>query len=104
MRFARSPSTASIRRPAVPTRTAGGFEFDGRDLARSLLEADLVDRLNLFLYPLTFGSGKRLFSDGAGVPAAFRLAQPPQAFPKGAVQLVYDRAGDPVTGIDISQP
>jgi hypothetical protein len=38
------------------------------DLARSLLEADLVDRLNLFLYPLTFGSGKRLFADGTGVP------------------------------------
>jgi dihydrofolate reductase len=73
------------------------------DLARSLLEADLVDRLNLFLYPLTFGSGKRLFADGAGVPAAFRLAQPPQAFPKGAVSLVYERAGAPITGVDISQ-
>lgn len=72
-------------------------------LARSLLEADLVDRLNLYLYPLTFGTGKRLFPDGAGVPAAFRLAQPPQAFPKGAILLAYDRAGDPVTGIDISQ-
>ncbi|MFJ5697029.1 dihydrofolate reductase family protein [Arthrobacter sp. NPDC093139] len=72
-------------------------------LARSLLEADLVDRLNLFLYPLTFGSGKRLFADGAGVPAAFRLAQPPQAFPKGAVSLVYERAGAPITGVDISQ-
>lgn len=44
------------------------------DLARSLLGADLVDRLNLFLHPLTFGSGKRLFADGTGVPAAFRLA------------------------------
>ncbi|MFJ5957025.1 dihydrofolate reductase family protein [Paenarthrobacter sp. NPDC092416] len=73
------------------------------DLARSLLEADLVDRLNLFLYPLTFGSGKRLFADGSGVPAAFRLAQPPQGFPKGSVALVYERAGAPVTGIDISQ-
>lgn len=72
-------------------------------LARSLLEADLVDRLNLYLYPLTFGTGKRLFPDGAGVPAAFRLAQPPQAFPNGAILLAYDRAGDPVTGIDISQ-
>lgn len=72
-------------------------------LARSLLEADLVDRLNLYLYPLTFGSGKRLFADGAGVPAAFRLAQPPQAFPKGAVSLVYERAGAPITGVDISQ-
>ena len=72
-------------------------------LARSLLEADLVDRLNLFLYPLTFGSGKRLFADGTGVPAAFRFAQPPRAFPKGAVSLVYERAGAPITGVDISQ-
>ena len=72
------------------------------DLARSLLEADLVDRLNLYLYPLTFGSGKRLFADGRGVPAAFRLAEPPRAFPKGAIALFYERAGAPVTGIDIS--
>jgi len=68
-------------------------------LARSLLEADLLDRLNLFLYPVAFGAGKRLFE--GGVPAAFRLAQPPVAFPKGAVALVYDRAGMPVTGIAI---
>jgi dihydrofolate reductase len=72
------------------------------DLARSLLEADLVDRLNLYLYPLTFGTGKRLFADGRGVPAAFRLAEPPRAFPKGAIALFYERAGAPVTGIDIS--
>ncbi len=73
------------------------------DLTRSLLEADLVDRLNLFLYPLTLGAGKRLFADGTGVPAAFRPAQPPQGFPKGATWLVYERAGDPITGIDLSQ-
>jgi dihydrofolate reductase len=73
------------------------------DLARSLLAADLVDRLNLFLYPLTSGSGKRLFPDGTGVPAAFRFAQPPQAFSKGAISLAYERAGAPTTGLDISQ-
>jgi dihydrofolate reductase len=68
-------------------------------LARSLIAADLVDRLNLYLYPVVFGAGKRLF-DGT-VPAAFRLAEPPVAFPKGAVSLVYERAGVPVTGIAI---
>ena len=73
------------------------------DLTRSLLEADVVDRLNLFLHPLALGSGKRLFADGTGVPAAFRLAQPPQAFPKGVIALVYEPAGEPVTGVDISQ-
>ncbi|HEX6366591.1 MAG TPA: deaminase, partial [Agromyces sp.] len=59
------------------------------------------DRLNLYVYPITLGSGKRLF-DGI-VPAAFTLAEPPRAFPKGAISLVYERAGVPVTGIDISQ-
>ena len=72
-------------------------------LVRSLLEADLVDRLNLFLYPLTFGSGKRLFPDGTGVPAAFRPTQPPRGFPNGATWLVYERAGRPVTGVDLGQ-
>lgn len=66
-------------------------------LARSLVAEDLVDRLNLYLYPVVFGTGKRLF-DGA-VPAAFRLAERPVAFPKGSVSLVYERAGVPVTGI-----
>lgn len=70
------------------------------DLARSLLAADLVDRLNLYLYPIAFGTGKRLFDTGT-VPAAFRLAEPPKAFPKGAVSLVYERAGVPVTGIQM---
>lgn len=68
-------------------------------LARSLIEADLVDRLNLYLYPVAFGAGKRLFEGAA--PAGFRLAEPPVAFPKGAVSLVYGRAGAPVTGIAI---
>lgn len=73
------------------------------DLVRTLLREDLADRLNLLLYPLVLGSGKRVFGDGT-VPAAFTLVQPPRAFPKGAVSLVYERAGDPVTGVDVSQP
>ncbi|MFF2296054.1 dihydrofolate reductase family protein [Arthrobacter sp. NPDC058127] len=69
-------------------------------LFQTLLAEDLVDRLNLWLYPVTFGAGKRIFREGT-VPAAFTLAQPPQAFPKGAIWLVYERAGDVVTGVDI---
>lgn len=99
--------TTALSEVAEVRRLKDRFEeihmFGSGDLVRSLLEADLVDRLNLFLYPLTFGAGKRLFAEGTGVPAAFRLAQPPQAFPKGAVWLVYERAGEPVTGIDISR-
>ncbi|GAA1961073.1 dihydrofolate reductase family protein [Agromyces allii] len=74
------------------------------DLVRSLLEAGLVDRLNLYLYPVALGKGKRLF-DGEGdgfVPTAFALAEPPRAFPSGAMLLVYTPAGPAVTGFDMS--
>lgn len=83
--------------PALKARFEEIHVIGSGALVRSLLTADLVDRLNLYLYPVAFGSGKRLF-EGA-LPAAFRLAEPPLAFPKGAVSLVYERAGVPVTGI-----
>lgn len=76
--------------------------FGSGDLVRTLLREDLLDRLNLILYPLTLGSGKRLFGDGT-VPAAFTVVKAPQAFPRGAISLVYERAGTPATGVDISQ-
>ncbi|MFI7582164.1 dihydrofolate reductase family protein [Kocuria sp. M1N1S27] len=72
------------------------------NLVTTLLREGLVDRLHLILYPLVLGSGKRLFGDGT-VPAAFTPVQAPRAFPKGAVSLLYERAGDPVTGVDVSQ-
>lgn len=61
-------------------------------LLRSLIAADVLDRLHLYLYPVTLGQGKRLF-DGT-VPATFHLAEPARSFPKGAVSLVYERAGE----------
>lgn len=72
------------------------------DLVDSLLAANLVDRLNLYVYPLTLGTGKRLFGT-ATIPAAFSLVQQPITFPKGAIALVYEHTGEPVTGVDISQ-
>ena len=67
--------------------------FGSGVLIRSLLAADAIDRLHLWLYPVTLGQGKRLF-DGGTIPASFRLAEPARSFPKGAVSLVYERAGD----------
>jgi dihydrofolate reductase len=63
------------------------------DLLQTLLALDLVDGLNLWMYPATLGSGKRVFQDGA-IPAAFELAAPPVGFTKGSVLLSYRRAGD----------
>ncbi|HJV98537.1 MAG TPA: dihydrofolate reductase family protein [Arthrobacter sp.] len=67
--------------------------FGSGVLIRSLLAADVLDRLHLWLYPVTLGQGKRLFDAGT-VPTTFRLAEPVRSFPKGAVSLVYERAGD----------
>ncbi|MHC6593627.1 dihydrofolate reductase family protein [Arthrobacter sp. C152] len=67
--------------------------FGSGALIRSLLSADVLDRLNLWLYPVVLGQGKRLFDTGT-VPATFRLAEPARSFPKGSVSLVYEPAGD----------
>lgn len=70
------------------------------DLVQTLLKHELVDRLNLWVYPIVLGKGKRLFADGT-VPTAFRLTTS-RAFPKGAVLLSYARGGKPIFG-DMSQ-
>jgi dihydrofolate reductase len=67
--------------------------FGSGVLIRSLLAADAIDRLHLWLSPVTLGQGKRLF-DGGTIPSSFRLAEPARSFPKGAVSLVYERSGD----------
>lgn len=69
--------------------------FGSGVLIRSLLAEDVLDRLHLYLYPVTLGQGKRLF-DGSSLPTTFRLAEPARTFPLGAVSLVYERAADEV--------
>ena len=57
-------------------------------LVHTLLENDLVDELHLLLYPLTLGSGKRLWAKGATLPFTLRSATP---YPSGVVGLDYVR-------------
>ncbi len=66
------------------------------DLVQSLLRLGLVDRLNLWLYPLVLGSGKQLFAGGT-VPAALRLTES-VTYPNGTLQLSYETAGAPTYG------
>ena len=66
------------------------------DLVQSLLRFGLVDRLNLWLYPLLLGSGKRVFADGT-VPTALRLTES-ITYPNGTLQLAYETAGAPTFG------
>jgi len=66
------------------------------NLIQTLLRLDLVDRFNLWVYPLLLGTGKRLFGEGT-MPAGLRLTSS-QAFPKGAILLAYEHAGKPKHG------
>ena len=64
------------------------------ELLASLLERDLVDQLDLFIYPVALGSGKRVFRDGT-VPARFERIGEPRGFSGGSVLLNYRRSGVP---------
>lgn len=68
------------------------------NLVQSLLREKLFDRLDLWVYPIVLGVGKKVF-DGGAVPANLALLQAPAAGPKGAVHLRYGLAGgEPETG------
>lgn len=68
------------------------------DLAQSLLAARLVDQLELFVYPIVLGTGKRLWRDGIA-PSNLRLVEPALTSPKGAVLLRYAfERSEPSTG------
>ena len=63
---------------------------------QTLLKHDLVDELWLKIFPITLGSGKRLFADGA-IPAAFALVES-KTSPKGVIVASFKRAGKVETG------
>lgn len=66
------------------------------DLAQTLFKHDLVDELWLKIFPITLGTGKRLFGEGT-IPAAFTLTES-MVTPNGVIFANYKRAGDVKTG------
>lgn len=61
------------------------------DLLQTLLAEDLVDTLRIWQFPVTLGTGKRLFGKGT-MPLGFRLVET-QATTTGALLTVYEREG-----------
>lgn len=58
-------------------------------LIQSLLKEGLIDQLNLLVYPVVIGSGKRLFSEDS--KATLKLVDS-KTFSGGVVALVYEPA------------
>src|SRR6478672_10481402 len=70
--------------------------YGSANLLQTLLKHDLVDELWLKIYPITLGTGKRLFGEGTK-PAAYRVLKSNVA-PNGVIVASYGRAGDVKTG------
>jgi dihydrofolate reductase len=66
------------------------------EMIQTLLKHDLVDELWLKFFPVTLGSGKRLFDDGT-IPAAFTLTES-SVTKSGVIFANYKRAGKVETG------
>jgi dihydrofolate reductase len=61
------------------------------NLLQTIIKNDLVDVFWLMIYPVTLGSGKRLFADGA-IPAAFKVIESTTTS-KGVIVVSYERDG-----------
>lgn len=66
------------------------------NLIQTLLKNDLVDELKLKIYPVTLGTGKRLFADGT-IPADWRLTDS-KVSTTGVVVSSYARTGEVKAG------
>ena len=65
-------------------------------VVRQLLDAGLLDELNLFVHPATAGSGLKLFEDGA--PSRHLKLTSATPFATGVVHLVYAPDPNPPSG------
>ena len=66
------------------------------NLLQTLMRDDLIDNFWLMIYPITLGSGKRLFAEGT-IPAAFKVTESIVGS-TGVILVNYQRAGDVQTG------
>jgi len=66
------------------------------NLVQTLLKNDLVDELWLKFYPITLGTGKKLFEEGT-IPARFEMTES-TITSDGVIFANYKRAGEVKTG------
>lgn len=77
---------------AIKQKYSGEIQVHGSgDLARSLLALDLVDQLELLIFPVVLGAGRRLFGPGTN-PTAFSL-EATKVTRSGVICGTYRRAG-----------
>jgi len=86
-------AVAGIREKHRETHVIGSIDF-----ARTLVAENLFDQLNLWVYPVVLGPGRRLFPDD-GPANRLTLLAPPETTDTGVVLLRYGPTGElPETG------
>ncbi|MFC4377331.1 dihydrofolate reductase family protein [Nocardia halotolerans] len=65
------------------------FVHGSAELARTLGDADLIDRYNLLVFPILLGAGKSLFSHSDRPKRQLRLRES-DTYRNGVAKLVYD--------------
>jgi dihydrofolate reductase len=70
--------------------------YGSANLVQTLMKHDLVDEFWLKIFPITLGTGKRLFAEGT-IPAAFKVTEA-LVSPNGIIIVNYERAGAIKTG------
>jgi dihydrofolate reductase len=73
--------------PGKPIQVLGSSK-----LLQTLFKHDLVDQLDLWIFPVILGSGKRLFGDGS-IPASWKLTES-HVSTTGVTIHRYERAGE----------
>lgn len=66
------------------------------DLIQTLLKYDLIDRMHLFIHPITIGKGKRLFAGGTQAES-FKLVDS-KIGTNGIIFATYEPSGELKTG------
>jgi dihydrofolate reductase len=93
-------NTTVLKGDAVQEATKLKDEFDGviqvpgsLRLVQALMEADLVDQLNLMVFPVALGTGRRLFAE-MDERKDWKLAESRPVGPDGVIVLTYERNRD----------
>lgn len=84
---------AAMRENHREVHVIGSIEF-----VHTLLAEGLFDELNLWVYPILLGAGKKVFDDGA-LPAVLTLLEPPKSDDGGVTLLRYGRT-DKMPAVD----
>ena len=91
--------TGYVAREVEKLKTQDGPDlrvYGSGNFVQTLLKHDLVDELWLKIFPITLGTGKRLFLEGIA-PSAFEMTDS-KISSKGVIIANYKRAGDVKTG------